>query len=322
MTFSFSPTTPTYVWRTVCPTSTRDYFSDKKLPFINKSTLDLHKDVAKSRGIELQSSHLDLVVTVTIGKAAADQPMTVHVSLEDSVISSGPMFYNQHDKRGYFQDRIDVEMFLSDNRKDPRDDFRRASDGPQTVNGSGATSSSVSVSFSVSGSANAGFFGDTPTGGAGGSASLGVTNSHSFSRNLSDFKAVNTSGQFRIKHHYKMSESTGGAYLSAHDLVPHGDDIGFLEALRKIELYHPPDLATSNLPLISQAAWQATSNREYDEQIHAVIKVTQRVVQVEGTNTVTRVHWQSSTTKVSHTHVEPIPLKPFRVDGGDNAIQL
>lgn len=322
MTISFDPSTPTYVWKTVAPTSVREYFSDKKFPILETSALDIYKDMAKAKGLKLQNSQLGLIVTVTIGKAGANQPMTVHVSLEDSVISSGPMLYDQHDKRGYFQDRIDVEMFLSDNKKDPRNDFRRVSDGPQTVNGSGATSSSVSVSFSVSGSANAGFFGDTPTGGVGGSASLGVTNSHSFSRNLSDFKAINSSEQFRIKHCYQMSESTGGSYLSAHDLVPSGDDIGFVDAFRKIKLYHPPDLATSNLPLISQAAWQATSSREYDEQIYAVIKITQRVVQVEGTNNFTHVNWQSYTTKVAHTHVEPIPLKPFRVDGGDNALSL
>jgi hypothetical protein len=145
---------------------------------------------------------------------------------------------------------------------------------------------------------------------------LGITNSHSFSKNLSDFKAINYSDQRLIKHSYKMSESSGGAYEKANDLVPKGSDIGFFEAFEGIKLHRPPDLATSNLPIISQAVWQSVSSREYRETIYAVIKVTQRVMLVEGRNDFVKVHAESSGIKVSHWHSEPIDLKPFVAASG------
>ncbi|WP_326523919.1 hypothetical protein [Sphingomonas sp.] len=319
---AFDAAAPTYADKTAVPTKVGQYFSDAKLPGLNISVLDLMRQAATAARQPLQESHLDLVISVTVGKGGANQPMTVHVSLEDSIISSGGMLFDRNDKRGYFQDQIVVEMFLTSDGQTPRSDFRRVSDGPQTVNGSGATSSSVSVSFSVSGSVNAGFFGGTPTGGGSVGASLGVTNSHSFSRNLADFKAVNTSTQTLIQHTYKMSQSSGAAYDSANDLVPKGDAIGFFDAFKGIVLYNPPDLATSNLPLISQAVWQATSNREYDETIGVAIKVTQRVVMAEGSNNFVEVHAESSGIKMAHWHNQPIVLKPFRVEGGDEKTEL
>ncbi len=102
--------------------------------------------------------------------------------------------------------------------------------------------------------------------------------------------------------------------------MPSGDDIGFVQAFRKIKLHRPPDLAISNLPLISQAAWQAATSREYDEKIHAVIKVTQRVVLSRGPTTSSRSMRNRSGRKVVFTHVEPITLKPFAIPGGDTGI--
>lgn len=319
---AFTMDTPTYSWKSIVPTKKSYYYSSKNFGPTTISELSLMQDLAKAMGKTLQQAKLDLVVSVTIGKGGANQPLTVHVSLQDSIISSGKMFWDADDERGFYQDQVDVEMFLSRDGTTPIDDLPRASDAPETVNGSGATSSSVSISFSVSGSANAGFFGGTPTGGVGGGASLGVSNTHSFSKNLSDFKAINNTERYTIRHTYKMAESSGGAYEKAIDLVPKGDDIGFVQAFRKIKLHRPPDLAISNLPLISQAAWQATTSREYDEKIHAVIKVTQRVVHVEGTNNFTSVHSESTGRKLLFTHSEPITLKPFEVKGGDAVTAL
>lgn len=305
----FSDVSPTYGWKKVIPTMGSYYLSDQVSPGMKQSPLDM----VRAAGGVTPKAQLDLVVTCTVGKAGPDKPMTIHVSLENSHISSGNMLWDDDDKRGYFQDLVEVGMYLIADGGRVMQDFDRAADGPQTANGSSSTSSSVSVSFSAGASANIGFFGDTPTAGAGLSGSVGITNTHAFARNLTDFKVINHSDQRRILHEYKMSASSGGKYDRDVDLVP--DHLGFGESFSGIKLHHPPALATSNLPLISQAVWQANSNKEYDQTIQLGIIVRQRTILVEGTNNFGKVAQHADAKGFSYRHSEDIVLKPFKSAG-------
>lgn len=251
-----------------------------------------------------QKSELGLVVHVIMAKASDTDPITIWVSLENSSVSSGRMTYDEAWEKGYYQDQVEVEMWLEDLKGNARTDMRRIADGPKTANGSGSTSSAISFSFS--GSGNLGFFGGTPTGGA--SASVGATESHSFSQNLTDFKVINYSDQYRAKHTYKMAESSGAKYDKAIDLVPKGDAIGFTEAFKGIQLYSPPDIATSNLSLLSQCVWQARDNREIKEDLNLKIRVTQKTVKVTGSNNFFTVDASSSGYKIDFGHSERLPL--------------
>lgn len=255
-----------------------------------------------------QKCKLDLVVHVIMAKASDVDPVSIWVSLENSLISSGKMTDDDDDKRGYFQDRVIVDMWLEDKHGKKLTSFRRVSDGPSTVNGSSSTSSSVSFSFSSSLSASVGFFGGTPTGNVGGGINVGVSESHSFSKSLSDFRAINNSDQYRTSHTYKMSASSGGAYNKAVDLVPKGDSIGFFDAFKGIKLYSPPDLAVANLPLISQAVWQANDNKDHHEDVVVKVQVKQRVVLVDGRNDFVSVHSHSGGWELAYGHTETLKL--------------
>jgi hypothetical protein len=275
------------------------------------SSKDQHEALEKVfalLGIERQASKLDLVLHLIVAKASDQDKTTIWCSMEHSNISSGDMVFDKNDTRGYYQDKIIVEMWLTDLQGKPSTQFRRIADGPDTVNGSGSTTSSVSFSFSESGSANVGFFGGTPTGSVGGSVSAGVTQSHSFSKSLQDFRAINDSDQYRAIHTYKMQQSSGAKYNKATDLVPHPDDMGFTDSFEGIRLYNPPDLATSNFPLISQCVWQSNDSQPVDQDMWLKLRVTQRVVLVEGSNEFFSVSWDSSGYTLSYGYSEKLPM--------------
>ena len=224
---------------------------------------------------ELQKSKAHLVVHASMAKPSDSDPVTIWVSLEDSYVSSGPMFYRETYSRGFFQDHVTVRMRL-DGASAPQ--LLRVSDGPQTANGSGSTSSSVSVTFSAGG--NVGFFGPTPTGGA--NIGVAASDSKSFSRNLTDFRIINTSTDHMAVHEYRMSMSGGKVYDKPVDLWPtlgvmdvYGAALGNLPSF-----YEPPDLATSNLPLLSQCLWQANHTRDIKDTVSVSIEIVQRVVWV------------------------------------------
>lgn len=253
----------------------------------------------------IQPTQVGLIVHVIMAKPSATEPVTIWASLENSAISSGKMMVDKPDQKGWFQDEVTIEMWLEDLNGQKRTDLLRISDGPNTVNGTGSTSSSVSFSFT--GSANAGFFGPVPTGGA--SVGTSVSESHSFSANLEDFRVVNNSDQYTAIHHYLMSKAASGApYNKPTDLVPSGSDIGFTQAFGGIQLYSPPDLAIANLPLASQCVWQANHPNEIKVGVNLKIRVTQHAVMVDGTNKFFSVSAHSSAQTMTYGHAEPIPL--------------
>lgn len=251
---------------------------------------------------QLQGTKLDLVLFVVIGKATPLDPATIYASLENTQISSGEMFIDQDDQRGYYQDKITVEMVINEPDESQSTRFTRVSDGPETANGTSSTSSTVSFSFSDS--ANVGFFGPTPTGGAG--VSAGATVSRSFARNLTDFRVANNSDNRTVKHDYIMSASSGGAYDKATDLVP--SDLDFISSFQGIKLYEPPPLALNNLNIISQAAWQADNNDDVAETLTLKIIVTQQCSMVDGTNNFFTVHSHSSGQIVTYSYAFDLPM--------------
>ncbi len=312
MSSSIDPGSPTRQWKTVVAQKSIDLgmTSINALPsFIKDTMLATLKQSGKTT---FQPSKVDLVLDVRIGKASLTEPVTVFASLESSNVSSGTMMINTDSQKGWYQDSVLVEMWLENTNGDARADLMRIADGPDTVNGSGSVTSSVSISFS--GGANVGFFGGTPTGGA--SASIGISDTNSFSRNLTDFRTINTSDQFRATHEYKMSQSSGGAYDKATDLVPNGENIGFAGAFQAIRLFTPPDLAINNLPLLSQCAWQANHTRDIKDSIMLKIRVTQHSAMVDGTNKFFTIASHASAQTNVYTHTEPVPLGTLAADPG------
>jgi len=305
MSLAINATTPHRDWITSVPQQSAD-LGAASLNAMPPFLLDLLKNTLPGGKLPVvQPTRIGLVVHVIMAKPSASEPVTIWASMENSAISSGKMMTDKPDQKGWFQDQVTVEMWLEDLNGQKRTDLLRISDGPNTVNGTGSTSSSVSFSFSSS--VNAGFFGPVPTGGA--SVGTSVSESHSFSTNLEDFRVVNNSDQYTAVHHYLMSKSANGpAYNKPTDLAPNGNDIGFTQAFQGIQLYTPPDLATANLPLASQCVWQANHHNMIKVGVNLKIRVTQHVVMVDGTNNFFSVASHSSAQTATYGHAEPIPL--------------
>lgn len=193
-----------------------------------------------------QVSELDLVVSFIMAQEDVGSPLTLWVTLENSLLRVGkPLQDDVDDAVGYFQDRIDVTLTLGlPGKKAPIHYFNRIVDGPPTYNGSGAISSSVTVSGS------GGFFGYVPT------ANVGVSDTHSFTQSLQDFETINDSDSVVARHAYVMKKSTGGDYNQPSDLMP---DWGFSARFSAIKIHRPPALALDNLTLMSQAVWQTAT---------------------------------------------------------------
>ena len=209
----------------------------------------------------LQTGHLQLLLSVVIGKPSGDDPVTIFASLDGSTISSGKMFADRNDERGFFQDRVTVRMSVS------RPDLIAAGDGPSTQNGTAHTSSSTTLSFNTS--AGLGFFGPTPTGNV--SVGAGYSLSNSFSRDLTDFRVENHTLNNVAVHDYIMAACSGSAYTGPSDLIP--SDVS--QFVSGVVLRNPPPLATANLPLISQASWQANHNDDINAKAKLHIEIEQ-----------------------------------------------
>ncbi|MFO7682963.1 MAG: hypothetical protein R6X34_23240 [Chloroflexota bacterium] len=216
---------------------------------------------------------LSLVLSVRIGKAAEDEPVIVWASLEGSKIGSGKLYYNSDVEKGYFQDSVSVKMFIHDSRDRVYKDLMRIDDSPDTDNMGGSVTSSVTISFNDGG--NVGFFGGMATGGA--SGSFGVSSTNSFTESLKDFEVRNDSDSFVVNHQYYMAKSSGGIYRKAADLVPDPNHMEFFDHFKEVTLYDPPPLATSNLPLMSQAYWQATHTRPIKDHLKIKVLVVQNL---------------------------------------------
>jgi hypothetical protein len=255
-----------------------------------------------------QTPELDLVVSAIIAQEDVGEPVTLWVSLQNSVVRPGsPLQDDIPTAIGYFQDRVDVTMTLGTvNSDQPVSNFLRTSDGPATYNGSGSVSSSVTVS--VSGNITGGFFGSTPTGSVGGGISSGNTNS--FSESLQDFEVSNDSDSMVARHSYLMSESNGGAYSKPEDLVP---SLSFTQRFSQLQLYRPPMLALNNLPIISQAVWQSTDTNGVKQGHKLYINVKQRLVWITASNQFFTVPYNQLTASGEWTYPLYVPFEKLDV---------
>lgn len=265
-----------------------------------------------------QVADLRLRGNVILAKADPVSLVTLWISLDGTTVKPGKMIYDEEYVKGFYQDRIDIELSIC--RKDskghwvPIPEMKLMSEGPQTYNGTGSTSSSVSVSFSKGG--NIGFFGVTPTGGANFGTSVGE--SHSFSRSLQDFVVEADSSGTQARHSYRMNQSIGSSYDKPTDLIQHiGQSRSASEAFWP-RVYSPPPLALHDFPVISQAVWQAVNADMIDEDASLCIYVTQHVYIVEGgsRNGIVPRYTVLSGHAGTWLHAEPVPFAELKKMAG------
>lgn len=237
-----------------------------------------------------QTAEIKTEFRAIMAKADANSPVVFWVSAENSHASPGQMKYNRHDKKGEFQDRIEVEFIVlceispgSGNwHKVP--DFSGVSDSPPAYSGTGSFSNSVSFSFSESFSG--GFFGKDGT--ATGSVSASVSETSSFGHSIADFEIKNLTSGLHVWHQYLMRESDGGPYKQPADLIAGATSFpGPKTFYSGAQAYDPCMMATCNLPILSQAVWQNNHGNDYvDFDVKVIVTIAQHLIDVEGTNTV------------------------------------
>lgn len=238
----------------------------------------------------VRNSTLNLVMHFKMSHEVDGGATALHVSLEDSTISSGPLYWDSAESKGYFQDQVIVTMTLEEHPE-----LYRVDDGPQGQNGSAHTSSTVSTTTSV----NAGVFGDVATGGG----SVSQSDSNTFSRDLSDFAIANRSDSHIISHTYSMTAASGSPYKHPVDLIKVERTLGIIDGFTVSD---PPTLAVTNLPIISQATW--ASEVPITETVIFDLHVQQHLTHVTGYNHFAAVHEVAEGKLVNFTHREKIPF--------------
>jgi hypothetical protein len=189
--------------------------------------------------IERQTAALRFNAKVTMARFREVPNTFVTVSLQGTNIAAdhkGNLTYNQKDIRGYYLHALDVSFKINS------DAYHINQDAPVTSMGSGATTSTAQLQVDV----NAGTFGPEPTTGVGAGVAIGS----SFTQNLSDFRVVNNSEETVVQHTYRMAATRQGkAYDRPEDLA----DMSVGGQWQGAPLLEVPELAISNLPVISQA---------------------------------------------------------------------
>lgn len=208
----------------------------------------------------------------------------VTVSLAGTSVKAsktGEMASTRDGKRGWYNERTDVRIKI-DNA-----DFIIEEDAPPTAMGGAATTSSTALSVNV----GAGTFGPTPTTNVGAGATIGS----SFSRNLTDFRVENNSGNTEVFHQYFLAASSGGGYGSPESLM----DMSVGGQLQGAPLFDLPEIAISNLPILSQVIFRSRTPQKQDAKV--TITVTERLVWCEKTFKFFVADFGSKSNEVSHT---------------------
>ena len=150
------------------------------------------------------------------------------VSLNGTTVSasgSGDLIANTDKMIGWYLSQTTVRI-------DVGAGFKYAYVQPTTQVCTGSVTSSISLS--------AGMFGNVPTAGA--------DFSTSYTQNISDI-TIDDRSLDSIVQTYTLSASTGGAYKQPSDLMHRG--------VLSDSLYSVSDIATANLPIITQGVWSA-----------------------------------------------------------------
>ena len=218
-----------------------------------------------------ETATLSFVATYRMGKEIGG-PITIHVDLKGTEISPGPMTKSERAEQGWFQDKIIAKMNI-----ERHPEFLRSDDSPGTTQLGLNTTSAVSVNYGAA--ASGGFFGPMPMGTL--SITGGVSNTNSSSVQLPDFAVSNDSDSRTILHSYYMTNHAKGKYDHPTDLWINNVDL--TEFLKGPEVGIPPKLASHNLPIISQAIWQATHSRASNETLLLDVTITQNLTWVRDT---------------------------------------
>ncbi|SEJ47155.1 hypothetical protein SAMN05192553_104142 [Cyclobacterium xiamenense] len=275
------------------------------------------EDVHYHNNYDNARTRLSGVLSITTGKAGDTEPITVHASLQGTLVTVplidgtlGKMVADTDNKKGWFKDLVKVTMKLTDQHGQIYLPLSRIQSSPGTVNASGSITSSVTVSFG--GSASGGFFGPAPTGNVGISGS--TSNTNSFSETLNDFIVTEAADRSIVSHTYKMEKLANGApYERPFDLLPDPTKVLAFNAFDPIKLNNPPPLAINSLPLLDQAYWQAGDNRLISEHVKIEITVETHIAWVEVAGTAKFPQNQNAWTWVgTHRHSVPLELDKLK----------
>jgi hypothetical protein len=279
-------------------------------------TITWQEDLRANNHSESPRSRLSGVLSITTGKAGDTEPITVHASLQGTLVGiplpdgkMGKMVSDTDHKKAWFKDLVKVTMRLTDQHGQVYLPLSRIQSSPGTVNSSGSITSSITVSSGVN--ASVGFFGGTPTENVG--VNSGTSNTNSFSETLNDFIIQEDADRSTVSHTYKMVTMANGAkYERPADLLPPSKlnfASGIIDLFTPLKLYNPPPQAIHSMPFLDQAYWQAGDNGLISEpvKIEIIVEVHAAMFEATGTaNVPTNPH--AATWIAHHRHSVPLEL--------------
>ncbi|HSV65639.1 MAG TPA: hypothetical protein VLJ59_07010 [Mycobacteriales bacterium] len=253
--------------------------------------LYVNRDASYTSGLDGQTARIRINAQVDAYIFDKIPNTFVTVSLDGTSVKATDaekLATDRDDKRGWYTEWVEVQVTLDN------PDFVVRQDAPQTTMGSGAVSSTTSLSIDAS----AGTFGPTPTTNVGAGLTIGSSVSH----NLTDFKIQNRSTDQLVKHRYKLAQTSGGAYESPGDLV----NMSAAGQFQGSPLFTLPDLAITNLPVLTTVIFMSTSPQQQD--VNLSITVTHHLAQVEKTFKVFSVSVDNWWHEWASTATQAIPL--------------
>lgn len=166
---------------------------------------------------------------------------SIHIDLKDSVAGPGRLVFDDPQRRGFFMDRVEVQLWLQDPAQDPDPErplsaYQLSTDQPETKNENGAVTSSISYGVGTS----LGFFGAMPTAGS----NVSFSHSSSHTHQLTDFAFSRHLRGDLVQHELAMEQLGDGTPYGRPEDYPTDGDLAEL-----------PDLARSNIAIPTQAVW-------------------------------------------------------------------
>lgn len=237
----------------------------------------------------------------------------ISVNLQNCRVGPGNLMHDQDDLRGFFLDRVKVQMWFQKQDDIHPDVSKRLTDihlvksAPEGApNSSGNISSSISFSMNES----AGAFGEIPTASVGSSVNIG----HSFSHQITDFTYLNHSVTDLLDHEYIMTQSGSG---QPYNIKSPGD--AFVDSGQSpfvgVRLASIPSLAKSNFPVASQGVWMVklgNKDKLEDQTVNLFIQLSGHYAHIEGTNNGFTISHKHQINKASTWYRKSIPLQDIQ----------
>ncbi|MEM6375604.1 MAG: hypothetical protein AAF686_05145 [Pseudomonadota bacterium] len=211
----------------------------------------------------------------------------VHGDLENSEYGAPTGLLDKNDYRGFYVEWLHVSMWLQTHGeaadpKKPAPHWLIMREAPNTTNQTGSITSSISYGFDAS----AGAMADMPTANFGGH--IGVSSSHSHT--LTDFTFMQHSTAQVVNHEVNMTMTDDGEpYKHASDLINQWQSPFVGIRLRDI-----PNMAKSNVPLVSQGVWMNNSPAGLVDKLTFHVAVTPLWLLVEGKYDGMLHHWTTA----------------------------